>query len=139
MINKRLDDIMCDYVAKASKFCHSYVEEVLGKNYSSYSGTVSNIYSNFEDELWRLKHEAELAMYNAVDIATNNGEEVGDIKSVQADLFTLHKYYKYFYSGKIAEGLAKSWIKAGNEACFDLIVNKIAFPKEYSHKGGNNV
>lgn len=136
MINKKLDAIMCDYVEKVSKFCKSYVEEVLGKHYSSYSNTVATIYANFEGELWRLKHEAEMAMADEVGKAINTGEDISDIKSYEVDLFTMHKYYKYTYSGKIAEGLAKSWIKAGNDAFWDLTVNAI---KNYVNKGGHKV
>lgn len=136
MINKKLDAILCDYVEKASKFCKSYAEEVLGKNYSSYSNTVATIYANFESELWRLKHEAETAMAEEVSKAINTGEDITDVKSYEADLFTMHKYYKYTYSGKIAEGLAKSWIKAGNDAFWDLTVNAM---KNYVNKGGHKV
>ena len=142
MINKKLDAILCDYVAKASKFCKSYVEEVLGKNYSSFSGTLCNIYHDFEDELWRLENEAKMAMYTEVDIATNTGEDISDVKSYEADLFTLHKYYKNMYSARIAEGLAKSWREDAIKAEFELMVNNVLISrKSYSknHKGGDKV
>lgn len=129
MINEKLDAIMCDYVGKASTFCKSYVEEVLAKHYSSYSNTVATIYANFESELWRLKHEVETAMHEEIDAAANKGENVDELfkigKSYEDDLWTMHKYYKYMYSGRIAEGLAKSWINAGNDAFWDLTTRTI--------------
>lgn len=142
MINKKLEAIMCDYVAKASEFCKSYEKEVLGKDYS----TIATIYANFEDKLWKLKHEAQTAISEEISAAINNSGNIDESvklvklgKSIEDDLWTMHKYYKYMYSGRIAEGLAKSWIKAGNEAFVDLCVNQIAHHKEYSHKGGNKV
>ena len=143
MINEKLDVIMCDYVEKASKFCKSYVDEVLAKNYSSFSGTLCNIYRDFEDELWRLKNEAEMAMYAAVDIATNAGEDISDAKLYEADLFTMHKFYRNMYASRIAEGLAKSWHEAARIAEFELMINNVFISrKNYSnknHKGGNKV
>lgn len=143
MINEKLDAIMCDYVEKASKFCEAYAEEVLGKNYSSFSGTLCNIYRDFEDELWRLKNEAEMAINVEFNKAVMTGEDVSDVKSYDADLFTMHKYYRNMYSAKIAEGLAKSWRGAAIKAEFELMVNAIFISrKSYSnknHEGGHKV
>ena len=139
-INKKLNAIMCDYVVKVSGFCKSYEKEVMEKHYSSYSNTVATIYANFESELWKLKHEAEAAISEEISAAVNNYDSIDELvnlgKSFESDLFTMHKYYKYMYSGRIAEDLAKSWIKAGNDAFWDLTVNAI---KNYVNKGGCKV
>ena len=143
MINEKLDAILCDYVEKASKFCKSYAEEVLGKNYSSYSNTVATIYANFESELWRLKHEAETAIHEEIDKAINTGEDISDVKSYEADLFTMHKYYKNMYSAKMALGLAKQWYSVSLKAELELVVNNTLISrKSYSnknHEGGNKL
>ncbi len=142
MINEKLDAIMCDYVEKTSKFCKSYVEEVLGKNYSSFSGTLCNIYRDFEDELWRLKNETESAMGAEIGKAINTGEDISDVKSYEADLFTMHKYYHNFYSTKIASGLAKQWYMVSLKAELELLTNNALISrKSYSnknHEGGSD-
>lgn len=140
IINKELDKIMCDYVTKASDFCKSYEKDVLGKHYSSYSNTVATIYANFEDKLLKLKNETELAINEKISEAVNMGGDVDELvkigKKFEDDLWNMHKYYRYMYSGRIARGLSEPWIKAGEEAFFELMVNQIASHKEYSYKAG---
>lgn len=129
MINKELDEIMCDYVDKVVKFCKDYEKEVLAKHSSSYHNTVATIYANFEDNLWRLKHETETSINEKISEAVNMGGNVDELlkigKKVEDDLWTMHKYYKYMYSARIAKGLAESWIKESNDAFWHLTVNAI--------------
>lgn len=143
MINEKLDAIMCDYVEKAGKFCKSYVEEVLGKNYSSYSGTLCNIYRDFEDELWRLKNETESAMAVEIGKAVNTGEDISGVTSYDDDLLTMHTYYRNMYAAKIASGLAKQWYTAALKAELELLANNALISrKNYSnknHEGGNKL
>jgi hypothetical protein len=137
MINEKLDAILCDYVEKTSKFCKSYVEEVLGKNYSSFSGTLCNIYRDFEDELSALKNEAEMTMAVEIGKAVNTGEDISGVTSYDDDLLAMHKYYRNMYSSKIAMGLAEQWRAAALKAKLELFLNNTIISK--NHEGGTNL
>ena len=139
MINKELDNIMSEYVDKASTFCQDYEKAVLGRKHNTFSSELEKIYSNLESELWRLKHNTEELLYMANDkficgesirqkhtITAINLDLAGkEIEEVQRDLNTMHDYYLHRYAANIARGLAEQWSKEANEAAFDIMKSAV--------------
>lgn len=135
MINKELDEIMKDYVCKASDFCKDYEEHVLEKGYSTFSSAMEAIFEGLENELWRLKHNTEELIYMANDkfvynevnrqkreiIAINMDLAEKEVKEVQHDLNTMHKYYLHRYSANIAKGLAEQWNEEADGFAMDIM------------------
>lgn len=135
MINKELDEIMKDYVCKASDFCKDYEEHVLEKGYSTFSRAMEEIFEGLENELWRLKHNTEELIYISNDrfvcreadrqkreiIAINMDLAKKEVESVQHHLNTMHKYYLHRYSANIAKGLAEQWNEEAEGFANDLL------------------
>ena len=136
MINKELDNIMTEYVDKAKEFCEGYKKSVLAKEHTTFSCEVAKIYSNLEDELWRLKHDTEELLYISNDrfvcrewnrqqtetIAIDMDKAKKEIESVQSDLNSIHRFFLYKYGADIAEGLAKQWGLEAVNAGFDVVI-----------------
>lgn len=139
MINKELDEIMCDYVDKAGKFCKAYEKAILSREHNIFSLELEKIYSNFESELWRMKHDTEELLYisndrlvcRAVerqqkDLISHNMDEVkNELDSIQHDLNSAHVYFLNKCGANIAEGLAKKWHENAFNAGFEVLKSGI--------------
>lgn len=126
MINKELDEIMKDYVCKASDFCKDYEGHVLEKGYSTFSSAMEAVFEGLENELWRLKSNAEELIYMSNDkfvishdIAINKINK--EVERVHKDLNTMHKYYLHRYSANIAKGLAEQWNEEADGFAMDIM------------------
>lgn len=140
MINKELDEIMKDYVSKASDFCKDYEEHALEKGYSTFSRAMEEVFEGLENELWRLKHITEELLYISndrfINREINNRNNRGiisvhiesvnkEIEEVQHDLNTMHKYYLHRYSANIAKGLAEQWNEEADGFAVDILKSAI--------------
>lgn len=139
MINKELDEIMCDYVDKVGKFCKDYEKAVLSREHNIFSLELEKIYSNLESELWRLKHDTEELLYISNDrficcaverpqnkLLFHNMDEVKkELDSIQHDLNSAHIYFLNKCGANIAEGLAKKWHENAFDAGFEVLKSGI--------------
>lgn len=139
MINKELDEIMCDYVDRAGKFCKDYEKAVLSREHNIFSLELEKIYSNLESELWRLKHDTEELIYTSNDrficctverqqndlISHNMDEVKREVDSLQHDLNSAHIFFLNNCGSHIAEGLAKKWHENAFNAAFGIVKNGI--------------
>ena len=131
MINKELDDIMCDYVDKVGKFCKDYEKAVLSREHNIFSLELEKIYSNLESELWRLKHDTEELIYISSDrficckTTVNINAVKKELDSVQHDVNSMHIYFLNNCGAKIAEGLAKKWHENAFNAGFEIVKSRI--------------
>lgn len=135
MINKELDEIMKEYIEKASKFCNNYEKKTLEKKCCDFSHTVEAVFENLESGLWKLKSDTEELLYIAHDRFVNriaNNEIVASINlaneeadRVHYDLNTMHNYYMLRYKANIAKGLAKQWSEEADEHAFEIMKSAI--------------
>lgn len=139
MINKELDEIMCDYVDKAGKFCKDYEKAVLSREHNIFSLELEKIYGNLESELWRMKHDTEELLYISNDrfvcreynrqqheiIALDMDEIKNELESVQHDLNLAHTYFLNKCGANIAEGLSKKWHENAFDVGFEVLKNGI--------------
>lgn len=136
MINKELDNIMLEYVDKASDFCKNYEKSILEKGCSPFSHGIEKVFENLENELWRLKRDTEELLYISndrmitceIDKRNNYGVISLDVESVrkeldsvQQDLNAAHLCFLNKCGANIAEGLAEKWHENALCAGFEVI------------------